>query len=128
VKGTEKPLFLKNIQKCLFHDFNGRYSVDNTIIVDDSPIKHVLNPSENIILPEPWTFASTGQSNTYLMDTLLPWVLQLHVNREQGIWNFRNVNKIGRPMMCEDPFDLDFVELMKSIEDDSKMTDMIDES
>jgi hypothetical protein len=54
------------------------------------------------------------------METLLPWVLQLHMNREQGIQTFRNLNKIGRPMMCEDPFDLNFSKIIKAIEDDQK--------
>jgi hypothetical protein len=118
VKGTKKEVFMKTIQKYLFSSFRGRYSAENTIIVNDSPMKHVLNPSENVILPESWTFAGAGQSDTYLMDTLLPWVLQLHVNREQGIQTFWNLNRIGRPMMCEDPFDLDFSEILKAIEDD----------
>jgi hypothetical protein len=82
VKGTKKEPFLKTIQKHLFSSFGGRYSTKNTVVVDDSPVKHVLNPSENVILLESWTFASICQSDTYLMDTLLPWVLQLHVNRE----------------------------------------------
>ena len=82
VKGTDKDLFLKTIQNHLFSSFGDRYSVDNTIVVDDSPIKHILNPSENIILPETWMFAGAGQVDIYLMDTLLPWVLQLHLNRE----------------------------------------------
>jgi hypothetical protein len=85
VKGTKKEPFLKTIQKHLFSSFGGRYSTKNTIVVDDCPVKHVLNPFENVILPESWTFAGAGQLDTYLMDTLLPWILQLHVNREQGI-------------------------------------------
>ena len=52
VKGTKKYLFLKMLQKHLFSRFKGRYSTDNTIIVDDSLVKHVLNFPENIILPE----------------------------------------------------------------------------
>jgi hypothetical protein len=56
------------------------------------------------------------------MDTLLPWVLQLHMNREQGIRTFRNLNKIGRTMMCEDPFDLDYSEILKAIEDDQRIS------
>jgi hypothetical protein len=82
VKGTKKDLFLKSVQKHLFSNFGGRYSTNNTIVVDDSPVKHLLNPSNNMILLETWTFAGVGQSDTYLMDTLLPWVLQLHMNRE----------------------------------------------
>ena len=46
------------------------------------------------------------------MDTLLSWVSQLYVNREQGIWTIQNLNKKGRPMMYEDLFDLDFTEIM----------------
>jgi hypothetical protein len=84
VKFTYKPVFLKVLRKELFFGFNGRYAEDNTIIVDGSPPKHVLNPSENVILPEAWTFAGASQVDTFLMDTLLPWILQLHINREQG--------------------------------------------
>jgi hypothetical protein len=52
------------------------------------------------------------------MDMLLLWILQLHMNQEQGIWAFRNVNQIGRSMMCEDPFDLEYGDLMQAIKDD----------
>jgi hypothetical protein len=80
VKKIDKQLFLKPIRKHLFFGFDGTCSIDIITIVDDSLVKHVLNSIKNAILPEPWTFASIGQSDTYLMDTLLPWVLQLHVN------------------------------------------------
>jgi hypothetical protein len=121
VKGTDKQLFLKSIEKQLFLRFNGRYLPENIVVVDDSPVKHVLNPIENVILLESWSFEGEGQSDTYLIDTLLPWILQLHQNQEQGIGNFQKVNKIGRPMMCEDPFDPNFGELNKTIEEDAKL-------
>jgi hypothetical protein len=35
---------------------------------------------------------------------------------------FQNLNKIGRPMMCEDPFDLDYSEIIKAIEDNMKLS------
>ena len=95
VKRTKKDLFLKTLQKYLFSNFESRYSVDNIIIVDNSPMKHILNPLENIILPKTRAFVGTGQADINLMDTLLPWVLQLHVNREQGIQTFWNLHKIG---------------------------------
>ena len=85
MKGTKKDPFLKTLQKHFFFSFGGRYFVDNIIVVDDSLVKHILNPSENIILPKTWIFVRAGQADTYFMDTLLPWILQLHVNREQGI-------------------------------------------
>jgi hypothetical protein len=56
------------------------------------------------------------------LDTLLLWLLQLLMNPEQGNWMFQNQNKLGRPMMHEDPFDLDFVEIMKVIEDNVEIS------
>ena len=53
------------------------------------------------------------------MDMLLPWILQLHMNQEQGIQAFWILNKIGRLMMCLDPFDLEYGDLMQAINDDS---------
>jgi hypothetical protein len=50
------------------------------VIVDDSPSKHVLNPFENVIIPETRRVAGTSQVDTYLMDTLLPWILKLNMN------------------------------------------------
>jgi hypothetical protein len=44
------------------------------------------------------------------------------MNPEQGNWMFQNQNKLGRPMMHEDPFDLDFVEIMKVIEDNVEIS------
>jgi hypothetical protein len=35
----------------MFSGFGGRYSLENTIVIDDSPVKHVLKPYENVILP-----------------------------------------------------------------------------
>ena len=51
IKETNKKLFLKSILKHLFFGFNGRYSIQNIVIVDDSPVRHVLNPIKNVILP-----------------------------------------------------------------------------
>jgi hypothetical protein len=65
VKGTKKNLFLKTIQKHLFHSFGGRYSAENTIVVDDNLVKHVLNPSKNVILPKSWILqAEANQTHT----------------------------------------------------------------
>ena len=75
-------MFLKVLWKELFFGFNNRYIEDNTIIIDDNPPKHMLNPSENVILPEAWTFVGVGQADTFLMDMLLRWILQLHMNRK----------------------------------------------
>ena len=85
VKGTKKELFLKTIQKHLFSSFGRRYFAKNTIVVDDSPVKHVLNLFDNVILSLSWTFAGTGELDTYFMDMLLLWILQLYIILKQGI-------------------------------------------
>ena len=51
VKGTHKDIFLKMLSKCLFHRFNGKFTKDNTIIIDDNLVKHILNDSKNVLLP-----------------------------------------------------------------------------
>jgi hypothetical protein len=37
---------------------------------------------------------------------------------------FQNLNKIGCPMMSEDPFDLDFAKIVKAIHNDVKIPDI----
>ena len=77
MKVTKKELILKSIQKYLFFGFGDRYSAKNSIVIDDTLVKRVFIPSENVILPVSWTFAAASELDTYLMNTLLPWVLQL---------------------------------------------------
>ena len=51
VKGTYKDIFLKTLSKGLFCRFNGKFTKENTIIIDDSPVKHILNAPKNALLP-----------------------------------------------------------------------------
>jgi len=48
--GTSKELFLKNLST-LFKGSRGNFTPENTIIVDDNLNKHIMNNSENVILP-----------------------------------------------------------------------------
>ena len=43
VKGTHKDIFLKTLSKGLFAKFNEKFRKKNTIIIDDSLMKHILN-------------------------------------------------------------------------------------
>ena len=43
VMGTNKDIFLKTLSTCLFGRFNGKFTKENTIIINDSLIKHILN-------------------------------------------------------------------------------------
>ena len=72
VPGTQKELFLKNLDT-LFCGYKGIFNSGNTIIVDDSPLKHIMNRPKNVLLPNPWSNRGNGDGDTFLLRTLLPW-------------------------------------------------------
>ena len=59
VPGTQKELFLKNLDT-LFYGYRGIFNSGNKIIVDDSPLKHIMNRPENVLLPNPWSNRGNG--------------------------------------------------------------------
>ena len=52
VPKTQKELFLKNLDT-LFSGYRRIFNSENTVIVDDTPLKHIMNRSENVVLPNP---------------------------------------------------------------------------
>jgi len=66
-----KELFFKNLST-LFKDSWGSFMPENTIVVDDSPSKHIMINSENVILPDTWSNRDNGPKDIFLLDTLLP--------------------------------------------------------
>ena len=72
IKGTHKDIFLKTLSKGLFTKFNGKFRKNNTIIIDHSPVKHILNDLENVLFPMPWSHDGASQNDTFLIDMLLP--------------------------------------------------------
>ena len=116
VKGTHKDIFLKTLSKGMFTKFNGKFRKKNTIIIDDSPMKHILNNSENVLFPVSWSFDGAGQNDTFLMDKLLPWLRQLHQFEDVRV-AARVLEKIGQPMLCDDPSNREYyVEIKQAID------------
>lgn len=113
VKGTNKDLFLKPLDK-LFGTMNSKFNAHDTIIIDDSRDKHVLNEPENVVLPESWIAADA--SDRFLVDELLPWIQRLHQSRGQGLLSFRREDNIGRRMLTEEPISDEYDELIRVIE------------
>ena len=113
LNGTSKNLFLKPLEK-LFDSPNSKFNPDDTIIVDDSREKHVMNEPENVVLPESWTEAD--QSDRFLVDVLLPWIQRLHESRGRGLLSFRRDDNVGRRMLSEEPVSEEFDELIAAIE------------
>lgn len=113
VKGTNKDLFLKPLDK-LFEPQNSKFSCSNTIIVDDSREKHILNEPENVVLPVSWS--RFEERDRFLVDDLLPWIQRLHRCRGQGLLSFRRNDNIGRRMLIEEPDTREYDELIVAIE------------
>ena len=103
VPGTQKELFLKNLDT-LFCGYRGIFNSGNTIIVDDSPLKHIMNRPENVLLPNPWSNCGNGDRDTFILRTLLPWFQRLHLARNEGLKSFREhgPNMIGQKMLCDE--------------------------
>ena len=122
IKGTHKDIFLKMLSKGVFHIFNGKFTKDNTIIFNDSPVKHILNDSENVLLLVSWSHNGAGSSDTFLMDTLLPCLQKLQrsqylkVVAEVHLW-------IRQPMLCEDHSSIkEYLEMKEAIDNAHKFS------
>ena len=77
--GTQKDIFLKTSSNNLFNSYDGHYTPANTLVIDDSPIKHMLNLSKNVLLLLTWSYKGDGASrDSVLMEELLPYFLNLH--------------------------------------------------
>ncbi|KAK1263878.1 hypothetical protein QJS04_geneDACA008379 [Acorus gramineus] len=60
IEDRHKPLFLKELKKiwdnqsCDLPWSKGRYTSSNTLLIDDSPYKSLLNPPNSVIFPSPY--------------------------------------------------------------------------
>ena len=122
VKGTHKDIFLKTLSKGLFCKFNGKFLKENTVIIDDNPLKHILNAPENVVLPASWSHDGASPSDTFLLDTLLPCLENVHRSQDPKVaagirlW-------IGQPMMCEDPSSADeYIGMTKALDNAQKFS------
>lgn len=115
VPGTQKELFLKNLDT-IFNDFGAsRFTPANTIIVDDSPSKHILNKPENVVLTQTWSYVGDGDRDTFLISELLPWIQRMHESRDQGLLFFRRNNTFGGRMLCNESDPRLYKELMGAV-------------
>ena len=116
VKGAHKDIFLKALSKRLFGRFGGKFTKKNTLVINDSPVKHILNDSENVLLPVSWLHDGAGQSDTFLIDTLLSYLQELHRSHDIRL-GARVRQGISRPMLSEDPSRREeYVEIKAAIE------------
>ena len=120
VKGTYKDIFLKTLSKDLFTKFNGKFRKNNTIIIDDSPVKHILNNLENVLFLVSWSHDGAGQNDTFLIDTLLPWLQQLHRTKDVKV-AAKVLDKISQPMLSNDPSSKEYYVEIKEVVENARM-------
>ena len=115
---TQKDIFLKTLPNHLFNSFDGRYTPANILVIDDSPIKHMLNLSENVLLLPTWSYGGDGAvTDSVLMEELLPYLLNLHRSQE-GLVEFRSSHPLGWTMFYNDRQTCNqYSRIMKAIED-----------
>lgn len=101
VSRMQKELFLKNLDT-LFFGYKGIFNSKNTIIVNDSSLRHIMNESKNVLLPNSSSNDGNDNQDTFLLCTLLPWFQRLHLACDQGLKSLREhgPNKIGQKMLC----------------------------
>ena len=79
VKDTYKDIFLKTLSRGLFGKFDGKVTKENTTIINDSTVKHLLNDSKNVLIPVSCLQDGAGPSNTFLINTLFLGTIKLWV-------------------------------------------------
>ena len=116
--GTQKDIFLKTLSNHLFHSSDGRYTLANTLVIDDSPIEHMLNLSENVLLLPTWSYGGDGAvTDLVLMEELLPYLLNLHRSRE-GLAEYRSSHPLIWTMFYNDQETCNqYSRIVKAIED-----------
>ena len=102
-EGTQKDIFLKTLSTHLFDKYDGQYTRENTLIIDDSPIKHMLNLKENVLLLPSWSHTDDHSArDRVLLEKILPYLSGLH--RSSGrLAEYMSCNpELGGPMFYDD--------------------------
>ena len=96
---TQKDIFLNTLSDHLFNSYDGLYTEANTLVIDDSPIKHMLNLPAKL---SSWSHTVDGAAeDSVLLNVLLPYLLGLHAIRG-SLKKYRLSHLLGRPMFYDD--------------------------
>jgi hypothetical protein len=86
---SDKNIFLKTMSSYLFLREAFRYKENNTILIDDSPEKSILNYTGNAIFLKSWKHTVRNcLSDSYLCTELAPWLERLHKERQGEVAQF----------------------------------------
>ena len=83
-EGIQKDIFLKTLSTHLFDKYDGQYTRENTPIIDDSPIKHMINLIGIVLLLPSWTYSDDHAARgRVFLEKVLPYLSSLH--RSSGV-------------------------------------------
>ena len=93
---SDKSIFLKTMRSHLFLGEASRYKENNTILIDDSPEKSILNNTGNAIFLKSWKHTVKNcSSDNYLWAEVAPWLERLHREGRGEVAQFVNANRLG---------------------------------
>jgi hypothetical protein len=93
---SDKNIFLKTMSSHLFLGDASRYNENNTILIDDSPKKSILNNTGNVVFLKSWKHTVKNcLTDNYLFTELAPWLERLHTKRQEEVAQFVNNNRLG---------------------------------
>jgi hypothetical protein len=93
---SEKSIFLKTLNTRLFLDNGCKYTNENTILIDDSPEKSILNDTWNAIFLKSWKhILRNASADDYLTWELGPWLEKLHRGGNGQVLEYVNENQLG---------------------------------
>jgi hypothetical protein len=93
---SDKSIFLKTMSAHLFLGEASRYKTNNTILIDDSPEKSILNNTKNVVFLKSWKHTvRNSASDAYLTTELGPWLERFHKEGHGEVPGFVNSNQLG---------------------------------
>ena len=93
---SDKSIFLKTMRSHLFLGETSRYKENNTILIDDSPEKSILNNTGNAVFLKSWKHTVRNcSSDNYLWEEVAPWLERLHTEGRGEVPQFVNRNRLG---------------------------------
>jgi hypothetical protein len=73
-----------------------RYKKNNTVLIDDSPEKSILNDSGNAVFLKSWKHIVRNSSrNDYLIREVGPWLKILHTEGQGQVPEYVNNHRLG---------------------------------
>jgi hypothetical protein len=93
---SDKSIFLKTMSAYLFLGEASRYNKNNTILIDDSLEKSILNDAGNAVFLKSWKHTvKNSTSDAYLTTDIGPCLERLHKEGHGEVPMFVNSNRLG---------------------------------